>query len=129
VDIRGEVGPARFAVELAITPQEQAKGLMFRESLPRMGGMLFVYAQERDVSFWMRNTVIPLDMLFIDVEGRVLRVHDNAIPLDETPIRAGGPTIAVLEINGGLAETLGIEAGAEVRSPVLPQENAAWPCD
>lgn len=102
---------------------------MFRDSMPKMDGMLFLYAQARDVSFWMRNTLIPLDMLFIDAEGRVLRVHANAVPLDETPINAGGPTIAVLEINGGLAETLGIEAGAEVRSPALPQENAAWPCD
>ncbi|MGB3688579.1 MAG: DUF192 domain-containing protein [Jannaschia helgolandensis] len=129
VDVRGDFGQVRFRVELALTPAEQAKGLMNRESLPRLSGMLFVYPRESDVAFWMRNTLIPLDMIFADDEGRIVRVHENAVPLDETPIPAGAPTLAVLEINGGMARTLGIDAGDELRSIALPQDTAAWPCD
>ena len=128
IDVRGDFGTVRFRVELALTPADQARGLMFRESLPRLAGMLFVYPRESNVAFWMRNTLIPLDMIFVDDEGRVVRVHENAVPGDETPIPAGAPTMAVLEINGGMARSLGIDAGDEVRSPALPQETAAWPC-
>ncbi|CTQ50778.1 DUF192 domain-containing protein [Jannaschia donghaensis] len=129
VEVRGDFGSVRFKVELAMTPQEQAQGLMFRESLPRMAGMLFVYPRESSVSFWMRNTLIPLDMIFVDQTGTIVRVHSEAIPLDETPIPAGAPTLAVLEINGGLAARLGIDAGDQLRSPALPQDKAAWPCN
>lgn len=128
VDVRGDFGSVRFQVELAVTPAEQARGLMFREDLPRLSGMLFVYPRESDVSFWMRNTLIPLDMIFVDDGGRILRVHENAVPGDETPIPAGAPTLAVLEINGGAARRLGLGPGDELRSPALPQESAAWPC-
>ena len=129
VDLRGDFGSARFKVELALTPAEQAEGLMFRTSMPRMAGMLFVYPRTQEVGFWMRNTLIPLDMIFLDESGTVVKVHANAIPRDETVIRSGAPTRAVLEINGGMAETLGIEEGAELRSPVMPQDGAAWPCE
>ncbi|MCK0166532.1 DUF192 domain-containing protein [Jannaschia sp. S6380] len=129
VDIRGDFGTVRFRVELARTPEEQARGLMFREEMPRLSGMLFVYDRPRDVAFWMRNTLIPLDMIFLDAAGRIARIHENAVPLDETPIRAGAPTLAVLEINGGMAATLGLDAGDELRSPAMPQDAAAWPCD
>ena len=129
VDVRGKFGTVRFRTELATTPQEQSRGLMFRDSLARLSAMLFVYPEARNVSFWMRNTEIPLDMIFIDPAGVIVRVHENAVPFDETPIPAGAPTLAVLEINGGLASELGIDAGDEVRNPVLPQEEAAWPCD
>ncbi len=129
VDVRGEFGKVRFRVELALTPEEQARGLMFREEMAQLAGMLFVYPSERSVSFWMRNTLIPLDMVFIDAKGQVVRVHENAVPLDETAIPAGAPTLAVLEINGGLARRLGIDAGDEVRSPALPQDTAVWPCE
>ena len=81
VDVRGDFGQVRFRVELALTPAEQAKGLMNRESLPRLSGMLFVYPRESDVAFWMRNTLIPLDMIFADDEGRIVRVHENAVHL------------------------------------------------
>ncbi|CUH41043.1 hypothetical protein JSE7799_03786 [Jannaschia seosinensis] len=128
VDVRGEFGTVRFRAELATTPQDQAQGLMFRKSLPRLGSMLFIYPEAQNVSFWMRNTEIPLDIIFIDAEGRITRVHENAVPFDETPIPAGAPTLAVLEINGGLAADLGIDAGDEVRNPALPQEDAAWSC-
>ncbi|WP_299815891.1 DUF192 domain-containing protein [uncultured Jannaschia sp.] len=129
VDLRGDFGKVRFRIELARTPEEQAQGLMFREEMAQLAGMLFVYPSERDVSFWMRNTLIPLDMIFIDAEGRVVRVHENAVPLDETAIPAGAQTLAVLEINGGMAARLGIDAGDEVRSPALPQDTAAWACE
>lgn len=128
-DLRGAFGTAQVSVEIAATPAEQARGLMFRESLPTMAGMLFVYPDERDASFWMRNTLIPLDMVFLDEAGRVVRIHENAVPLDETPIRAGVPTLAVLELNGGLARRLGLRPGDEIRSPAMPQDLAAWPCD
>ena len=128
VDLRGDFGTVRFGVELARTPEEQARGLMHRESMPAMAGMLFVYPRESDVSFWMRNTLIPLDMVFVDAAGVVVGVHENAVPLDETPIPSGAPTLAVLEINGGMARRLGIDPGDEMRSPVLPQDEAAWPC-
>lgn len=128
VDIRGDFGSVRFFVELADTPAEQAQGLMFRESMPRLSGMLFVYPQEADVAFWMRNTLIPLDMIFVDDEGVIVRVHPQAVPLDETPIPAGAPTLAVLEINGGLAAAFGISAGDVLRSSALPQDKAVWPC-
>lgn len=128
VELRGPWGQARFDVELAITPEEQARGLMFRESLPRGAGMLFLYDRPSRVSFWMRNTLISLDMIFVDDTGTVTRVHHEAIPLDETPIPGGDGVLAVLEINGGLARRFGIAEGSEMRHPRLPQDRAAWPC-
>jgi len=79
--------------------------------------------------FWMENTLIPLDMLFLDDNGVVQHVHENAIPLDRTGIDGGSGIRYVLEINGGLASVLGLEPGAELRHPVLNQETAAWPCN
>lgn len=129
VDIRGDFGAARFRVELARTPEQQARGLMFRESMPALSGMLFVYERSRDVSFWMRNTLIPLDMIFMDARGVVQSVHAEAQPLDETLIFGGDSIQYVLEINGGLAGQLGISEGTELRHPVISEETAAWPCD
>ena len=128
VDLRGDFGTVRFDVELALTPAEQSRGLMFRESLPRFAGMLFVYDRPRPLTFWMRNTLIPLDIIFLDESGRVLRVHENAVPGDETTIPSGGDARAVLEINGGLARQLGLEPGVELRHPALPQASAGWAC-
>lgn len=128
VDLRGPWGQVRFTVELALTPEEQARGLMFRENLPRGAGMLFLYDRPSSVSFWMRNTLISLDMIFVDATGTVTRVHHEAVPLDETPIPGGDGVLAVLEINGGLARRFGVAAGSELRHPRLPQDRAAWPC-
>lgn len=128
LDVRGEAGQVRFTVELAATPAERSTGLMHRESLPRSAGMLFVYERPQPVSFWMRNTLIPLDMIFADATGTVRRVHENAVPLDLTGIDGGEDIQFVLEINGGLAERLGIAEGSEFRHPAIGQE-AAWPCD
>jgi uncharacterized membrane protein (UPF0127 family) len=127
VFLRGEWGQARFSVEIAKTFEEQRVGLMNRSSMPSSAGMLFVYDTPRKLSFWMRNTLIPLDMLFIDSRGVVIHVHHRAIPLDETPIH-GGEGVAVLEINGGLAESMGISVGTELRHPSFEKGDPAWAC-
>lgn len=129
VDIRGDWGQARFTVEVADDPDERARGLMHRESLGASRGMLFLYEAPQRAAFWMRNTLIPLDMIFLDERGVVTRVHENAVPLDETSIDGGPGVLAVLEINGGLAGRMGIAEGAELRHPGLDQTIAAWPCD
>ncbi|MEM6891903.1 MAG: DUF192 domain-containing protein [Pseudomonadota bacterium] len=128
VDLRGDWGQARFTVEVADTPSLRSTGLMHREEMSRSAGMLFVYERPQPVSFWMRNTLIPLDMIFMDETGTVRRVHENAVPLDERSI-PGGPDIQyVLEVNGGLSRQLGIDAGSVLRHPAIGA-NAAWPCD
>jgi uncharacterized protein len=112
-------GPQRFTVELATTPAQMELGLMYRQSLPADAGMLFVYPSEQSVAFWMKNTLIPLDMLFIGADGHIRRIAERTIPLSTTPIPSGDPVRAVLEINGGAAERLGIHAGDMVHSPSL----------
>lgn len=109
----------RFTVELALTPQQQAQGLMFRESLAPDAGMLFLYNTPQPAAFWMKNTLIPLDMLFIAPDGRVVNIHDRAVPHSEDAIRSDGPVLGILEINGGLANRLGIRPGDRVRHPVF----------
>ncbi len=128
INLRGDWGQARFSIELADSDESRAQGLMHRESLATMAGMLFVYPAPRRVGFWMKNTLIPLDMLFIDQTGTVTGVHEMAIPHDERPIFGGDDTLAVLEINGGLARRLGLTAGTQVQHPALPQDSAAWGC-
>ena len=128
VYLKGSWGTAQFNVELADDPEEQARGLMHRESLPLSAGMYFVNERPRRTSFWMRNTLIPLDMLFIDASGVVQRIHHNAIPLDETPIPGGRSVLTVLEINGGLAARLGITEGSFVRHPAHAEWSPVWPC-
>lgn len=129
VELRGPFGQVRFTVELADTEPARARGLMFRETLPRSAGMLFVYPRPVRAQFWMKNTLIPLDMIFADPSGRVTRVHSNAVPGDLTTIDGGAGVLAVLEINGGLAARLGIAPGAELRHPTFATATAAWPCD
>jgi uncharacterized membrane protein (UPF0127 family) len=128
VDLRGDWGKTGFTIEIAATPAEKARGLMHRAEMPRGAGMLFVYDRPQSVSFWMKNTLIPLDMIFADARGVVRHVHHNAIPGDLTPIPGGDDILAVLEINGGLARRYGIEAGTVLRHPVFAADQAAWPC-
>jgi uncharacterized membrane protein (UPF0127 family) len=128
-EMRGAGSVMRFAVEVADDATERARGLMFRDSLPSSAGMLFVYDAPRRASFWMENTLIPLDMIFMDATGTVTRVHANAIPGDRTAIMGGDGIQFVLEINGGLADRLGIAPGAVMRHPAVPQSGAAWPCE
>ncbi|RBI85175.1 DUF192 domain-containing protein [Rhodosalinus halophilus] len=125
--LRGDWGEARFRVAVADTPDERAQGLMFVEEMGRFEGMLFVYERPQRVSFWMKNTLIPLDMIFADARGVVRRVHENAQPGDLTPIPGGDAIRFVLEVNGGMARTMGIGPGTELRHPSLGA-GAAWPC-
>ncbi len=129
LDIRQGGSEIRFSVEVVDTVETRAQGLMFRESLPRFSGMLFVYERPQPVSFWMKNTLIPLDMIFAGADGVVRRIHSNAIPGDLTGVPGGNDIQYVLEINGGLAETLGLRPGAVVRHPAIDAGLAAWPCD
>lgn len=112
-------GPQRFRVELADNDQSRARGMMFRTSMAPDAGMLFDFRQEQMVSFWMRNTLLPLDMLFIKADGTILNIHQRAIPRDETGINSAGPVRAVLEVNGGTAARLGIKAGDRVEHTVF----------
>lgn len=106
--------PHVFKSEIARTSAEQAKGLMFRTEIADDEGMIFVRNPPDVASFWMRNTVIPLDIIFIGLDRRIINIAANAKPYDETPLSAAGPTLAVLEINGGLAAKLGIKPGDKV---------------
>ncbi len=130
VDLRGDWGSARFTVEVADDEEERAIGLMNRPELPRSSGMLFIYDHPQRVGFWMENTLIPLDMVFMSEDGVVRHIHENAKPLDRTIIMGGSDDIlAILEINGGMAGALGIDVGSELRHPLLDQSKAAWPCE
>jgi len=129
LDLRGPWGQARFQVELADDPAERARGLMFRDSLAASAGMLFVYDSPGAPAFWMKNTLIPLDMLFITPEGVVQAVHSMARPGDLTPISGGQGVQYVLEIKGGLAKVMGIAPGSQLRHPAIDPARAAWPCD
>ena len=128
VTVIGDFGQARFAVDVADDDAERAQGLMNVPEMPTLTGMLFVYEAPRPASFWMRNTLIPLDMLFAGADGTITKVHARAVPLDETPIFGGDAVQFVLEINGGLAARLGIEAGDVLQHPAIG-EGAAAPCE
>ena len=112
----------RFQVELADTPSSRMKGLMFREKLDQEKGMLFVFEKTSIQSFWMQNTLIPLDMIFIRPDGVIVKIHPMAKPKDLTMISSGRPVKAVLEINGGLAQKLGIKTGDRVIYDVFAKE-------
>jgi uncharacterized membrane protein (UPF0127 family) len=104
-----------FTVELALTPEEQAKGLMHRTVMAENAGMLFYFGADQPRSFWMRNTLIPLDIIFVKLDGSIHHIHENAIPEDETPIPSLGNVGAVFEINGGLSKKLGIKPGDTIK--------------
>jgi uncharacterized membrane protein (UPF0127 family) len=108
--IRSKNGIHRFTVEVAATPEQQERGLMFRRTLAGNRGMIFPYEPAQDVAFWMQNTLIPLDIVFIRSDGTIVRIV-NAKPLDLTPLPSGGPVTGVLEIRGGRAKQLGIKEG------------------
>ena len=126
--IRGDFGKARFGIEIADDPQERATGLMHRPEMGMSAGMLFVYPYPQSISFWMQNTLIELDMLFVDPAGVVQHIHHRATPLDETSIPGGDGLTHVLEINGGMSEMLGIAVGDQLQHPSFEQTGASWPC-
>jgi uncharacterized membrane protein (UPF0127 family) len=104
----------KFNVEIARTDEEQDRGLMFRTSLPADGGMLFPFKKPRIASFWMKNTLIPLDMIFIRADGSIDRIAENTIPESIEPVVSGGEVSAVLELPGGTAARLGLDEDAKV---------------
>ena len=108
-----------FSVEIADEPAERSKGLMFREELADDAGMLFDFHAEQTVSFWMQNTLIPLDMIFIGADGVVKTIHVNARPLDPTSIPSQVPVRYVLEIPGGRSTEIGLEPGDTVEHPLI----------
>lgn len=127
VTVTGDWGRANFTVRVADDPAERAQGLMFVEQMPMLEGMLFIYERPQNVSFWMKNTLIPLDMLFVSPAGEVLSLYENAVPGDLTPIFGGDGVQMVLEINGGLSSRLGISVGDVLQHPSFGPE-AILPC-
>jgi uncharacterized protein len=112
--IHSEGGDHAFTVEVVDTAESRARGLMYRTELADDAGMLFDFKEVRPVSFWMRNTYIPLDMIFIEADGTILNIHENARPHDPTSIPSAGPVQFVLEIPGGRSRELGLAAGDTV---------------
>ncbi len=109
----------KFDVELALNDAERSRGLMFREKLGPYDGMLFDFHREAPVSFWMKNTLIPLDMIFIAADGTIRSIHANAVPHSVETIPSQFPVRGVLEINGGSAKLLGIKPGDKVKHPIF----------
>jgi uncharacterized protein len=119
LEIVSKSGVHAFAVEIASNDEERARGLMFRKELPEGRGMLFDFYRDRPVKFWMHNTYIPLDMIFIRGDGSILSIAENTKPLSDDLIPSGGPVRAVLEVIGGTAHKLGIAPGDQVASPIF----------
>jgi uncharacterized membrane protein (UPF0127 family) len=115
----GKKGRHVFKVWLADSPQRQSQGLMFVRSLAPGRGMLFVHEQPRTISMWMKNTYIPLDMVFIDARGRIQQIVEQTTPHSLDLIRSNEPALAVLEIAGGEARRLGLRPGQRVQHPAL----------
>jgi uncharacterized protein len=119
LEIASKTGVHVFTVEIADNDADRAKGLMYRKELPEGQGMLFDFHREQEVSFWMQNTYIPLDMVFIRGDGRILRIAENTEPLSTRLVPSGGPVRAVLEVIGGTTRKLGIAPGDRVASPIF----------
>ena len=121
-------------VEIADDPAERELGLMNRKALDPLSGMLFIYETPRPSSFWMKNTLIPLDMIFMDATGKIRHIHPSAVPLDLTPIPGHAPgdpdpdRLMILEIAGGEAERLGLRNGMSMAYPTLDVSVAGAPC-
>ena len=124
VSVESASGTHSFEVELALTDVERARGLMYRTELAPNKGMLFVFEDSAPRSFWMRNTYIPLDIIFIRADGKILNIVRQARPRTDTPRQSVGRAVAVLEIAGGRAAELGIEAGDHVSHPLIDARQA-----
>lgn len=126
ISIRKDTGEELFFnVELAKTGPQKSQGLMFRTEMAENAGMLFLFGRESKISFWMKNTLIPLDMLFLSADGTIHHIHHNAKPQDETSITSKYDSIAVLELNGGTADIMGIEEGDMVIHPYFKNAGVA----
>ena len=119
LEIASKSGVHSFSVEVVDDDAGRAKGLMFRRSLPEGTGMLFDFKTEQDVAFWMQNTYIPLDMIFIRADGRILRIAENTEPMSTKQVPSGGKVLAVLEVIAGTTRKLGIVAGDRVAHPIF----------
>lgn len=119
LEIASKTGVHAFSVEIADNDADRAKGLMYRKELPEGRGMLFDFHSDQEVSFWMQNTYIPLDMIFIRGDGRILRIAENTEPLSTRIIGSNGPVRGVLEVIGGTARKLGIAPGDRVAFPIF----------
>ncbi|MGA9603197.1 MAG: DUF192 domain-containing protein [Methyloceanibacter sp.] len=117
--LKTATGDHAFTIEVMATDQERALGLMFRRSLPENSGMLFIYDPPQPATMWMKNTLIPLDMVFISSDARVHRIESNAEPFSETLIPSDGDVVGVLELNGGEAGKIGLRRGDKVIYPGL----------
>ncbi len=125
--LRGDWGRAAFDVEIAADSDSRARGLMFRRSLADFAGMLFIFERPQRAQFWMKNTLIPLDLLFLDSRGVVRRIKENATPQSLALIDGGPGVLAVLEVKGGTVARLGVSVGSQMRNPAFGGD-AAWPC-
>jgi uncharacterized membrane protein (UPF0127 family) len=112
-------GTHKFTVEVATTPAQLEQGLMFRKSLAPDGGMIFDFKTPSMATMWMKNTLIPLDMLFVDAQGRIVNIHERAVPGSLDTIAAAAPVRAVVEFNGGTVARLGIRPGDRVLFPIF----------
>ena len=119
VEIVSKTGVHSFSVEVVDNDADRAKGLMHRRSLPEGTGMLFDFHREQDVSFWMQNTYIPLDMIFIRADGRIHRIAENTVPLSLEQVPSRGPVRGVLEVIAGTSRKLGIAPGDRVAHPIF----------
>jgi uncharacterized membrane protein (UPF0127 family) len=117
--IETKAGAHEFVVEVARTPEEQGTGLMYRREMAANAGMLFVYPAGSRVTMWMKNTLIPLDMVFIGPDGQITHIVERTVPLSNELIGSNGPVRAVLELNAGTASRLGIKVGDRVRHPAF----------
>jgi uncharacterized membrane protein (UPF0127 family) len=120
LEIVTETGPHAFRVEVMRTDAERERGLMFRKHLAPGRGMLFDFKTAAPVMMWMKNTYIPLDMVFIGADGRVISTKQDAKPLSEQIIPSNGPALGVLEVNAGTVASLGIKQGDRVENPMFP---------
>ncbi|MEM7025940.1 MAG: DUF192 domain-containing protein [Pseudomonadota bacterium] len=120
LEIESEAGTHAFQVEFAVTPEQRRQGLMFRERLDAGHGMLFDFGRTGPATMWMRNTYIPLDMLFIDADGVIHRIATDTTPLSDAVISSEGPVRAVLELPAGTSADLGIKAGDRVIHDMFP---------
>lgn len=128
VTVIGGFGQAPFTVTVADDNAERNKGLMDVAQMPTMTGMLFVYEDPQHATFWMKNTLIPLDMIFAGADGTILAIHENAIPMDETVIDGGQGVKFVLEVNGGMTKRLGVKTGDVLQHPSIGAD-AISPCE
>jgi uncharacterized protein len=120
LEIRTASKTRKFRVEIAGTPDEQSIGMMFRDSVGRNEGMIFPFPRPRPAAFWMKNTRIPLDLIFVRADGTIARIAANAVPYCLDPVQVGEPVAAVLEIGGGRAGQLGIAEGDRVTWSGVP---------